>query len=115
MEVLCKKNNRIVNPWYDNQCKLARKDIMDACNESLKYDKINRYKALIKIKKRHYINRKQENILHLSMLDPKKFWRKIMTCKTKENVMILLIDYNSYLKNIYESRNALDKIPRVST
>ena len=88
---------------------------MDVCNESLKYDKINRYKALIKIKKRHCINRKQENILHLSMLDPKKFWRKIMTCKTKENVMISLIDYNSYLKSIYESHNVLNKISKFST
>jgi hypothetical protein len=49
------------------------------------------------------------------MLDPKKFWRKILTCKTKENVMISLIDYNSYLKSIYESRNVLNKISKFST
>jgi hypothetical protein len=42
IEVLCKKKNRISNPWYDNECKLARKSIRDASNESLKYDKINR-------------------------------------------------------------------------
>jgi hypothetical protein len=76
IEVLCKKKNRTTNPWYDNECKIARKSIRDASNESLKYDKINRYKALIKRKKRNYINRKQENLLHLSKLDPKRFWRK---------------------------------------
>ena len=81
--MLCKKKNRIFNHWYDNESKLARKSIRDACNESLKYDKINRYKSLIKRKKRHYINRKQENLLHLSKIDPKKFWRKILTRKTK--------------------------------
>jgi hypothetical protein len=43
--------NRISNPWYDDECKLARKYIRDASNESLKYDKINTYKPLIKRKK----------------------------------------------------------------
>jgi hypothetical protein len=52
IEVLCKKKNRTTNPWYDNECKIARKSIRDASNESLKYDKINRYKALIKKKKK---------------------------------------------------------------
>jgi hypothetical protein len=33
----------------------------------------------------HYINRKKEKFLHLSKLDPKKFWRQILTRKTKEN------------------------------
>jgi len=42
------------------------KSIMDASNESLKYDKFNIYKALTKKKKRHYINKKQEIVLHLS-------------------------------------------------
>jgi hypothetical protein len=51
IEVLCKKKNKISNPWYDNECKLARKSIRDACNESFKYDNINRYKSLIKRKK----------------------------------------------------------------
>jgi hypothetical protein len=52
IEVLCKKKNRTTNPWYDNECKIARKSIRDASNESLKYDKIKRYKALIKRKKK---------------------------------------------------------------
>jgi hypothetical protein len=51
IEVLCKKKNRTTNPWYDNECKIARKSIRDASNESLKPDKINTYKALIKRKK----------------------------------------------------------------
>ena len=50
-EVSCKKNNRTTNPWYDKECKIARKSIRDASNESLKLDKINTYKALIKRKK----------------------------------------------------------------
>ena len=60
--MLCKKKNRIANPWYDNECKLARKSIRDTYNESLKYDKINRYKAPNKMKKIHNINRKKENL-----------------------------------------------------
>jgi hypothetical protein len=92
IKVLCKNKNRTTNPWYDNKCKIARKSIRDASNESLKSDKINRYKALIKMKKIHYINRKQEKLLHLSKLDPKKFWRQILTHKTKENNMIPLKD-----------------------
>ena len=51
IEVLHKKKNSTTNPWYDNECKIARKSIRDASNASLKYDKINRYKTLIKRKK----------------------------------------------------------------
>jgi hypothetical protein len=59
-EVSHKKNNRTTNPWYDKECKIARKSIRDASNEPLKLDKINTYKALIKRKKRYYINKRQE-------------------------------------------------------
>jgi hypothetical protein len=58
IEVLCKNKNRKRNPWYGNECKIARKSIRDASNESLKPNKINTYKTLIKKKKRYYINRK---------------------------------------------------------
>jgi hypothetical protein len=51
-EVSYKKNNRMTNPWYDKECKIARKSIRDASNESLKLDKINTYKALIKREKK---------------------------------------------------------------
>ena len=39
---------------------------------------------------------------------PKKFWRHILTRKTKDNNRIDLHDWNSYLKNIYESPNVID-------
>jgi hypothetical protein len=51
-EVSHKKNNRTTNPWYDKECKIARRAIRDASNETLKLDKINTYKALIKRKKK---------------------------------------------------------------
>ena len=51
-EVSYKKNNRTTNPWYDKECKIARKAIRDASNEPLKLDKINTYKSLTKRKKR---------------------------------------------------------------
>jgi hypothetical protein len=63
-EVSHKKNNRTTNPWYDKECKIARKSIRDASNEPLKLDKINTYKALIKRKKRYYINKKKKKILY---------------------------------------------------
>jgi hypothetical protein len=37
-EVSYKKNNRTTNPSYDKECKISRKDIRDASNESLKLD-----------------------------------------------------------------------------
>jgi hypothetical protein len=51
-EVSYKKNNRTTNPWHDKECKIARKAIRDDFNESLKLDKINMYKSLIKRKKK---------------------------------------------------------------
>jgi len=37
-EVSSKKNNRTTNPWYDKECKIVGKAIMDASNESLMLD-----------------------------------------------------------------------------
>jgi hypothetical protein len=48
IKVSCKKEIKMANPWYDKECKIGRKSIMDDSNESLKYDEINRFKALIK-------------------------------------------------------------------
>jgi hypothetical protein len=45
----------MANPWYDKECKIARKAIKEASNESLKADKINSYKALIKKEKKDII------------------------------------------------------------
>ena len=53
----------------------------------------------------HDINKKCENLLHLSKVAPKNFWRQILTSKSKENNKIALKDWDSYLKNIYESLN----------
>ena len=105
-EVSHKNNNRTTNPWYDKECKIARKSIRDASNESLKLDNINTYKDLIKRKKGYYINKRQEQLSQLYKLDPKKFWSQILKHNTKENNRIPLTDWNSYLKNLYEFPNA---------
>ena len=73
------------------------------------------YKSLIKMKKRSNINKKKEQLSQLSKLDPKKFSRKILIRNTKENNMIPLRHWNSYLKSIYEFPNAMDTIPIVPT
>jgi hypothetical protein len=49
--VSCKENNKTTNPWYDNKSKLVNKSIRDTSNQSLKIDKINTYKSIIKGKK----------------------------------------------------------------
>jgi hypothetical protein len=113
--VSCKKNNRTTNPWYDKECKIDRKSIRYASNESLKLYKINTYNSLIKRKKGYYINKRQEHLLQLSKIDPKKFWSQILNRNTKENDMIPLRDWNSYLKSIYEFLNSMDTFQIVST
>jgi hypothetical protein len=114
-KVSYKKNNRKINPWYDKECKISRKSVRDSSNESLKLYKINTYKALIKRKKRYYINKRQEKLLQLYKMDPKKFWRKILKHNTKENNRILLRDWNSYLNSPYRFPNAIHTIPIVPT
>jgi len=66
----------MINPWYDKECKIARKSIRDVSNDSLKLDKINTYKSLIKRKEMYYINKRQEELSQLYKLDTKKFWAK---------------------------------------
>jgi len=50
LEFSTKNEDKRTNPWYDNECKHSRREIKKSTNESLKADKINKYKALIKIK-----------------------------------------------------------------
>ena len=61
------------------------------------------------------IHKRQENILHLSKVDPKKFWRRILTKKTKDNNRISLHNWNSYLKKLYESPNGIDNFETLLT
>ena len=108
IEVSSNKRNRKTNPWYDKDCKRARRKIKKSLDESLKIDKIKTYKALTKRKKMQYIHKRQEKLLHLSKVAPKKFWRQILTRKNKYNNRISLHDWNSYLKKLYESPNVID-------
>ena len=75
IEVSYNKRNSKTNPWYDKDCKSARRAIKEAVDESLKMDKIKIYKDLTKRKKRQYIRQRQENLLHLFKVALKKFWR----------------------------------------
>jgi len=100
IEVSNKKKNRRTNRWYDKECKIARRAIKEAIEESLKIDKINGYKTLVKRKKMQYIIKKQEKLLHLSKVAPRKFWRQILTNKTTDNNKISLEDWDSYLKKL---------------
>jgi hypothetical protein len=73
------------------------------------------HKALIKRKKRYYINKRQEKLSQLYKLDPKKFWSQILKHNIKENNRIPLRDWNSYLTSLYDFPNAMDTIPIVPT
>ena len=100
---------------YDKDCKSAGREIKEALDESLKINKIKIYKSLTKKKKMQYIHKNKENLLHLSKVAPKKFWRQILTRKTKDNNIIALHDWNSYLKKIYESPNVIDNFETMLT
>ena len=62
-----------------------------------------------------YIQKIQENLLHLSKVAPKKLSRKILIRKTKYNNRIDFHDWNSYLKNIYESPNVIENFETLLT
>jgi len=115
IEVSNSKRNNKTNPWYDKDCKSVRRAIKEAVDESLKMGKIKIYKALTKRKKRQYIHLRQENLLHLSMVAPNKFWRQILTRKSKDNNEIALHDWNSCLKKLYESPNFMDNFETLLT
>ena len=62
-----------------------------------------------------YIHKRQEKLLHLSKVAPKKFWRQILTRKTKHNNKISLDEWNSYLKKLYEFPNVIDNFETLLT
>ena len=98
IEVSTKTCDIRTNPWYDQECKYVRKEIKKATIDLIKMDKINHYKVLIKRKKRNYLSKRKENLLHFSKVAPKKLWRQILTRKTKEDNKIALKDWNPILK-----------------
>ena len=63
----------------------------------------------------HYLSKRKENVLHLSNMAPKKFWRQILTRETKEDNKISLKDWNSYLQKLYETPNIEDNIQTLLT
>ena len=89
-----------------------RRAIKEVVDESLKIGKIKIYKALAKRKKRQYIRKRQENLSKVAL---KKFWRQILTRKTKDNNKIALHNWNSYLKKFYESPNVMDNFETLLT
>ena len=91
------------------------REIKEALDESLKIDKIKIYKAITKRNKMQYIHKRQGNLLHLSKVAPKKFWRQILTRKTKDNIRIALHDWNSYLTKLYESPSVKDNFETLLT
>ena len=66
----------MTTPWYDKECIITRRKIKELINESLKFDKIKKFKTFIK--SNAYMNNKQEKLLHFFNMDPKKFWRQIL-------------------------------------
>ena len=62
-----------------------------------------------------YIHKRQEKLLHLSKVAPKKFWRQILTRNTKDNNRIALHKRNSYLKKLYESPNVINNFETLLT
>jgi len=67
IEVLGNKRNKKTNPWYDKDCKNGRREIKEALDESLKIDKMKRYKALTKRKKMQIIFIKDMKIFCTSL------------------------------------------------
>ena len=61
LKIISKNNNIRTKPLYDNECKHARREIKEVNNESLKDDKINKYKAIIKRKNTYYIKKHMKN------------------------------------------------------
>lgn len=61
IEVLSNKRNSKTNPWYDKDCKSARRTIKEVVDEYLKIRKIKIYKALTKREKRQYIRKRRES------------------------------------------------------
>jgi len=65
IEVSCNKRNSNTNPWYDKDCKNARRAIKEVVDGSLKIGNINIYKALTKREKRQYIRKRRESLTPL--------------------------------------------------
>ena len=57
IEVSTKTSNSRTNPWYDKERKDVRKEIKKATTYSIKMDKINHYKALIKRRRKKTLSK----------------------------------------------------------
>jgi hypothetical protein len=96
----------IENLFGTKLVKLCNSQDLIICNGVMKWQNSNQMTCI------HGLG---SSVVDYVISDIQKFWSQILNRNTKENNMIPLRDWNSYLKSLYEFPNAMDTIPIVPT
>ena len=72
------KNTFSANPWFDEECKRAKRNWKKNMNKESRKE----YVQLIKKKKEEYVNRRRIKLINLGQSSPRKFWKELQQKKT---------------------------------
>lgn len=61
------------NPWYNEECKAAKRLLKKETNS----ETLKKYKNLIKTKKESYVAARRNKLISLGKYNPKGFWREL--------------------------------------
>ena len=92
------KNTFSANPWFDEECKMAKRNGKKNMNRESR----NEYDQLIKKKKEEYANRIRIKLINLGKSSPRKFWKELQQRKTQIENNIIGIKWLEYAKTLYE-------------
>ena len=67
------KNTFPANPWFDEECKRAKRNWKKNMNRESRKE----YDQLIKKKKEEYVNRRRIELINLGKSSPRKFWKEL--------------------------------------
>ena len=109
----CPFKNNQSNPWYDQECRLKRKEFDTAIKiykDTPSTDNLNNltsirntYRKLCRKKNNDYLSSLSLDLVQLSKKNPKEFWKKI---KRKKRKIIGDCDFDLYFKNLFESNTS---------
>lgn len=103
----------VKNMWYDNECRLKKKEFdtailvykEESSNDNLKNLTTirNSYRKLCRQKNSKYLSTLSSDLLELSKKNPKAFWKKI---KRKNKRTLGSCDFDLYFKNLFENNTS---------
>lgn len=104
------KNTSPTNPWFDEECKLAKRKLRKSMNKENK----NEYMELLRGKKEAYVRMRRLELITLGKQNPKKLWKELQQKRKQIINIITRIQWLEYTRTLYECEKDKYKPPIIT-